>query len=289
MKKILAVLIAMMVSSLLVAQPGAGQGHQGQQHPGQHQNVSLKIRAQSQERFNVSVDGHRQPGGPVRHYTFTDLRPGQHEVSVELTSPARASLRTMVDLRSREEEYVVKWRTTGYGTELVIESSEMDLYTPINGNGGGYGQQPPANIQPPANGNGSYRDGYQAGYRDGWRDAMNASMSSEPVMVQDGVAIDEIPQATPQEVARMVTQLTSETFDDNRMELAQAMVASKLLTTMDIRRMAGTFTFEDNKLAFAKFAYDFVADPENYYKIAPIFTFSSNKTELLNYIKKNPR
>lgn len=87
----------------------------------------------------------------------------------------------------------------------------------------------------------------------------------------------------------MVSQLRSESFDNNRSELAQAMVASKLLTTADIKRLIATFTFEDNKLDFAKFAYNYVLDPENYFQVASGFTFSTNKTELLNYIKAHQR
>lgn len=91
--------------------------------------------------------------------------------------------------------------------------------------------------------------------------------------------------ATPEEVSRMVAQLKAESFDDNRMELAQAMVSSKLLTTADIKRLMGTFQFEDNQLDFAKYAYHYVADLENYFQVASLFKFASNKTELLNYIK----
>ena len=67
------------------------------------------------------------------------------------------------------------------------------------------------------------------------------------------------------------------------------MVVSKMLSTADIKRLMATFTFEDNKLDFAKFAYSYVADPQNYFQVTSGFTFSSNKTELLNYMKNNPR
>lgn len=41
----------------------------------------------------------------------------------------------------------------------------------------------------------------------------------------------------------------------------------------------------DNDWYFAKYAYHYVADPENYFQVASLFKFASNKTELLNYIK----
>ena len=157
-------------------------------------------------------------------------------------------------------------------------------HPPVQGN---VSVNPPSHITPPANRKGSYRDGYQDGYRDGWRDAMKSMTPPPPagMVPPDGVAVEAVPVATPEEVSRMVAQLKAESFDDNRMELAQAMVSSKLLTTADIKRLMGTFQFEDNQLDFAKYAYHYVADPENYFQVASLFKFASNKTELLNYIK----
>ena len=287
MKKILALATLVLFSSLLVAQPG-GNRYGNQPRPAANQNVSLKVRAFLSEKFIVTVDGRRQEGYASRSYTFSNLRPGRHDLTVELTSPARATHRATVNLQSQDEEYVVQWKSSRNGTELVVEPLDVFLYGQGN-TGRIHTSQPPSSINAP-NRTGSYRDGYQDGYRDGWRDAIN-SMMMPPVDIVDpyAVAIEEIPVATPEEVSRMVSQLKSESFDDNRSELAQAMVVSKMLSTADIKRLMATFTFEDNKLDFAKFAYPYVADPQNYFQVASGFTFSSNKTDLLNYIKNNPR
>lgn len=284
MKHIISIVALLLFSTLLAAQPG------GNRHGGQNHQVSLKVRAYLNEKFVVSVDGRRQECYASRSYTFTGLRPGRHELTVELSSPARATHRATIDLQAKEEEYVVQWKASRNGTELVVQPLDVFLYGQGNGSTGHiHTSTPPMDINPP-NRTGSYRDGYQDGYRDGWRDAIN-SMMMPPVemMPPDAVAVDVIPVATPEEVARMVSQLKAETFDDNRSELAQAMVTSKLVATADVKRMLATFTFEDNKLDFAKFAYEYVADPENYFQVASGFTFASNKTALLNYIKANQR
>ena len=293
MKQQFSLLALMLFASLLMAQPG-GNRHSGSRRPPSARtdnahSVSLKVRAFLSEKFIVSVDGHRQDGYASRTYTFTGLRPGRHELTVELTSPARATHRTTIDLQSRDEEYVVQWKASRQGTELVVEPLDVFIYG-RGGTGSVHTTQPPSDINVPGGRSGSYRDGYQDGYRDGWRDAINGMMQA-PVddIAADEVAVDMVSPATPEEVARMVSQLKSEPFDDNRSELAQAMVTSKLLSTSDVKRMTGTFTFEDNKLDFAKFAYTYVADPENYYQVASVFTFAANKTELLNYIKQNQR
>ena len=287
MKRIISLSALLLLSSLVIAQPGSNRGNH---HPGNHTNISLKVRAFLNEKFIVTIDGRRQEGYASRSYTFTDLRPGRHDLTVELTSPAHATHRTSINLQSQDEEYVVQWKASRNGTELVVEPLDVFLYGQGNGNTGRiHTSQPPETINPP-NRTGSYRDGYQDGYRDGWRDAINSMMVPPAEYIDpNAVAIEEIPLATPEEVARMVSQLKSESFDNNRSELAQAMVTSKLISTADIKRMLQTFTFEDNKLDFAKFAYAYVADPENYFNVASVFSFKANKTDLLNYIKANQR
>ena len=286
MKRILTLAALVLLSSMVIAQPGNhGSHHNNQPQPPTQGGISLKVRAFITEKFIVTLDGRRQEGYASKSYTFTGLRPGRHDLVVELTSPAKTTYRSTIDLQSKEEEYIVQWKTSPRGGELIVESMDIFLYGQ-GGTGRAHSTQPPTTVAPPTDRNGSYQDGY----RDGWRDAMQ-SLTAVPVapveVIDPGmVAVDAMPVATPEEVARMVAQLKAEHFDENRIELAQAMVTSKLLTTADIRRMIGTFQFEDNKLDFAKYAYAYVADPENYFKIASDFTFPSNKTDLLNYIKK---
>lgn len=286
MKRLFTFAALMLLSSMLMAQPGNHGNHNNPPHTPAQGGISLKVRAFITEKFIVTLDGRRQDGYASKSYTFTGLRPGRHDLVVELTSPAKSTRRLTVDLQSKDEEYMVQWKNTPHGGELIVESLDAFLYGQ-GGTGRPHTSQPPSTVMPPANRNGSYRDGYQDGYRDGWRDAMQSPVPAPPVEVIDPsmVAAEMMPVATPEEVARMVAQLKAESFDDNRMELAQAMVTSKLLTTADIRRMIGTFQFEDNQLDFAKYAYHYVADPENYFQVASLFKFASNKTELLNYIK----
>lgn len=271
---------------LVFAQPGHGRPS-GTQQANQNQ-VSLKVRSFLNEKFIVSVDGRKQEGYASRSYTFTGLRQGRHDLVVELTSPARAVHRATVDLQSKDEEYVVQWKTSRNGTELVVAPLDVFLYG--NGRSGSvHSTKPPEDITAP-NRNGNYRDGYQDGYRDGWKDAVNGMIQPpDETMAPEAVAVDMVPAATPEDVALMVSQLKSESFDANRLELAQAMVTSKLLASADVKRLLGAFTYEENKLSFAKYAYTYVADPENYYQLSSAFTFSSNKTDLLNYIKQNQR
>ena len=52
-----------------------------------------------------------------------------------------------------------------------------------------------------------------------------------------------------------------------------------------IIQIANLFSFEDNRLEFAKYAYDFCIEPRNYFKVNGIFSFSSNADELSEYVQ----
>ena len=84
--------------------------------------------------------------------------------------------------------------------------------------------------------------------------------------------------------AAMAT-LQKQSFEDTRLKTAKQIVAANCLSVDQIIQIANTFSFEDNKLDFAKFAYDYCTEPKNYFKLNGIFSFSSNADELSDYIQ----
>ena len=59
----------------------------------------------------------------------------------------------------------------------------------------------------------------------------------------------------------------------------------KCLTVDQISVISEVFTFEADKLTFVKWAYDSTYDVDNYYKLNSMFTFSSSKEELNEYLE----
>lgn len=76
-------------------------------------------------------------------------------------------------------------------------------------------------------------------------------------------------------------------FEDTKLSAAKAVASKNCLSTDQVVKICKLFSFEDNKLAFAKHAYAFTTDRKNYFKVADVFTFSSNKEELNNFIEEN--
>jgi len=73
-------------------------------------------------------------------------------------------------------------------------------------------------------------------------------------------------------------------FDDTRLRTAQQIATSNCLNTNQIVEICKIFGFEETKLTFAKFAYDSCTEPNNYFKVNNVFSFSSSVDELNDFI-----
>lgn len=86
--------------------------------------------------------------------------------------------------------------------------------------------------------------------------------------------------------ANALYSIQSKDFSDTQLILAKQIVSSNCLTAMQTKEIARIFDFEDTKLKFAKFAYSYCYDPENYWQINDIFDFESTIEELNAYINR---
>jgi hypothetical protein len=81
-----------------------------------------------------------------------------------------------------------------------------------------------------------------------------------------------------------VATIKSQSFDDTRQKLARQIASSNCMSTDQIIQIANLFGFDQSKLEFTKFAYDFCTDPNNYFKVSNVFGFSSSAEELSDYV-----
>jgi len=79
--------------------------------------------------------------------------------------------------------------------------------------------------------------------------------------------------------------INESSFDDTKLSTAKTIVSSNCLTCDQITQICGLFSFEENKLSFAKFAFKYTTDPKNYFKVNNVFSFSSSKEELNEFIQ----
>jgi len=81
-----------------------------------------------------------------------------------------------------------------------------------------------------------------------------------------------------------IRSIKRKTFSETQLRLAKQIVSSNYLTVRQLVRVANIFSFESTKLDFVKFAYDYAYDPENYWMINDVFSFSSSTDELDEFL-----
>ena len=82
----------------------------------------------------------------------------------------------------------------------------------------------------------------------------------------------------------MIQQISAQSFDDNRLQVAQQIVMSNRVTSAQVTDIARLFSFESTRLKFAKFAYAYVLDPNSYFMVNNAFSFSSSVDDLHRFI-----
>lgn len=77
----------------------------------------------------------------------------------------------------------------------------------------------------------------------------------------------------------------SKSFADEKKTTARQVLRSSCMSTDQIVEVMGLFSFEDDKLEFAKTAYDRCSDPQNYWKVNDAFTFSDSIQQLDEFLE----
>ena len=80
--------------------------------------------------------------------------------------------------------------------------------------------------------------------------------------------------------------LRREWFENTRLETAKQIIDQNYFTSKQVKEMVLLFTFENNRLDIAKYAYGKTVDKGNYFVMNDAFTFNSNKEKLSEYIRE---
>ncbi|MFK7780915.1 DUF4476 domain-containing protein [Psychroserpens sp.] len=78
--------------------------------------------------------------------------------------------------------------------------------------------------------------------------------------------------------------IRSKTFSDSKLTLAKQITKGNCLTSAQVSQITSLFDFEDTKLEYAKFAFSYCFNPENYWKVNNAFEFESTIEELDEHI-----
>jgi hypothetical protein len=89
---------------------------------------------------------------------------------------------------------------------------------------------------------------------------------------------------SPQSFSDLKSTIESKSFEDSKMTIAKQVLSNNCLLVSQVKEIMLIFSFENTRLDFAKYAYDYTYDIGNYYKVNDAFTFESSITDLNNYI-----
>ena len=82
-----------------------------------------------------------------------------------------------------------------------------------------------------------------------------------------------------------LSTIKGQNFDETRLKVAKQIASANCLSAGQITQICETFGFEESKLDFAKYVYEFCTEPNNYFKVNPVFGFSSSVDDLTEYIQ----
>lgn len=89
----------------------------------------------------------------------------------------------------------------------------------------------------------------------------------------------------PASFSKAKDNISSNSFEDSKMTVAKQVTKANCPTAEQIVEIMGLFSFEENKIEYAKFAYDFCYNQGDYYEVNAAFTFESSIEELNHYLE----
>ncbi len=89
------------------------------------------------------------------------------------------------------------------------------------------------------------------------------------------------------EFEALKARIRQNTFDRKRVETAKTLTKQSVLTSNQIVEIVQLITSDNNRLDYAKFAYDYVSDRDNYMIVVETMAFESSKKDLQRYLDAN--
>ena len=85
----------------------------------------------------------------------------------------------------------------------------------------------------------------------------------------------------------MKKTIANTSFDDAKLSTAKTILSNNYFTTDQVIELCNLFSFDDSKLDLAKAAFSRTVDNNNYFKVNNVFSFSSGKEALNDFVSHN--
>ncbi|PBQ32917.1 hypothetical protein CNR22_14415 [Sphingobacteriaceae bacterium] len=84
---------------------------------------------------------------------------------------------------------------------------------------------------------------------------------------------------------KMKESIESKSFSDTKMSTAKVALQNSYLSVNQIKIIAGLFSMDEDRLDYAKYAYEHCVDKANYYQVGDVFKFSFTVDELNAFLQ----
>ncbi len=86
--------------------------------------------------------------------------------------------------------------------------------------------------------------------------------------------------------SKMKQNVEAKPFSDTKMSTAKIATKNACLSVNQIKEICQLFSMDEDKLAYAKYAYDYCVDKSTYYEVSEVFSFSSTTDEFNKFLEK---
>lgn len=91
---------------------------------------------------------------------------------------------------------------------------------------------------------------------------------------------------TASSFSTMKKSVESKPFSDTKMSTAKVATKNNCLSVNQVKEICKLFPMDDDKLAYAKYAYDYCVEKGNYYQVSEVFAFSSTTEEFNKFLEQ---
>lgn len=91
---------------------------------------------------------------------------------------------------------------------------------------------------------------------------------------------------TQSSFSNMKKSVESKPFSDTKMSTAKVATKNNCLSVSQVKEICKLFAMDEDKLTYAKYAYDYCVDKGNFYQVSEVFAFSSTTEEFNSFLEK---
>jgi hypothetical protein len=85
---------------------------------------------------------------------------------------------------------------------------------------------------------------------------------------------------------KMKETVDSKPFSDTKMSTAKVATKNACLSVDQVKEITKLFSMDEDKLTYAKYAYDYCIDKANYYQVSEVFSFSGTTDEFNKFLEQ---